>query len=41
MCCVKHIKDKENYLYPVLPVKVNGKYYATKGLMTSEDYGRL
>ena len=35
MCRVKHIKDKESYLYPVLPVKKNVKYYATKGLTVS------
>jgi hypothetical protein len=30
MCRVKHIKDKESYLYPVLPANENGKYYAMK-----------
>ena len=33
MCRVKHIKDKESYLYPVLPANENGKYNAIKRLI--------
>ena len=44
MCRVKHIKDKESYLYPVLPANENGKYCATKsplGRQSKSKYGRL
>ncbi len=43
MCCVKHIKDKESYLYPVLPTNANGKDYAIKRPLSrgNDEYGRL